>query len=125
MKVLIAGTRTFNKPFSGGKELYYFLRHDEVSEVVSGHSGNADLFGEDWAKARNIPVKIFEADWSKHGKAAGPIRNTEMAEYLEAGDKAVIFWDGESKGAKDMAKKAKQKIGENNILIVNYLEFAE
>ena len=34
----------------------------------------------------------FDTDWNKHGRAAGPIRNKQMAEY---GDALLIIWDGE------------------------------
>ena len=43
--------------------------------------------------------KIFTADWDKHGRAAGPIRNREMAEYA---DFLLAFWDGRSRGTKSM-----------------------
>jgi hypothetical protein len=51
-------------------------------------------------------VKVFEADWKKYGKSAGPIRNSEMADY---GDALIAFFNGESKGTLDMINKAKKK----------------
>lgn len=70
-----------------------------ITEVVSGTARGPDQMGEKWAIDRLIPVKRFPADWKKHGNAAGPIRNKEMAEYC---DMAIILWDGESKGTKNM-----------------------
>lgn len=46
-----------------------------------------------------IPVIHFPANWDKHGKSAGHIRNAEMAKYADA---LVAFWDGKSKGTKGM-----------------------
>lgn len=43
--------------------------------------------------------KEFPADWKAHGKAAGPIRNKQMAEYADA---LLLIWDGESKGSASM-----------------------
>lgn len=48
-----------------------------------------------WAASHGFDTTVFEADWDKHGRAAGPIRNKALvseAEYLMA------FWDGKSKG---------------------------
>lgn len=42
--------------------------------------------------------KVFEADWNKHGKAAGPIRNKEM---VSESDGLIAFWDGKSRGTKN------------------------
>jgi len=39
------------------------------------------------------------------GKAAGFIRNAEMAEYADA---LIAFWDGRSKGTKHMIDLAKK-----------------
>ena len=50
-------------------------------------------------------MKEFKADWVKYGKAAGPIRNEEMAKYADA---CIVFWDGKSPGAKSMIALAKK-----------------
>jgi hypothetical protein len=78
----------------------------EITEVVCGGASGVDLLGKDWAEKHKIPVKMFPADWDKNGKAAGPIRNAEMANYAEA---LVAVWDEYSKGTKDMIDKAKAK----------------
>ena len=44
------------------------------------------------------------ADWKRHGKGAGPLRNLEMA-LLDART-CLAFWDGESRGTLDMIKRA-------------------
>ncbi len=75
-----------------------------ITEVVSGGAAGADSDGEIWACELNIPVRRFAADWDKHGKAAGPIRNAEMADYAEA----LIAFPG-GKGTANMVKQAKKK----------------
>ena len=42
---------------------------------------------------------MFNADWNKHGRAAGPMRNKQMADYA---DVLIAVWDGQSKGTKNM-----------------------
>lgn len=85
----------------------------QINEVV--HGGNVespDVWGSRWAdNHQHIENNEFEADWDAHGRAAGPIRNSEMVEYLT--DKtdtdenvvAIAFWDGESTGTEDMISK--------------------
>ena len=76
-------------------------------EIVSGGSGNIDKLGERWAQFSGCEaVTVFPADWSKHGKAAGPIRNRQMAEYADA---LVLIWDGESRGSKNMLEEATKR----------------
>lgn len=58
-----------------------------------------DKDGEYYAKCNKIPVKQFPADWDQFGKAAGHIRNKQMAEYADA---LVAVWDGKSPGTKNM-----------------------
>lgn len=101
MKLLIAGSR--NYPWNGNflEKMSEFVElHGLPSEVVSGncHMG-PDKFGEAWASTHKIPIKLFPANWSFHGKAAGPIRNQAMADYC---DRAIVFWDGQSRGSKNM-----------------------
>lgn len=75
-------------------------------EIVCGEAKGADSLGKRYAKEHGCAIKSFPADWNKNGKAAGPIRNEEMAIYAEGGG-AVVFWDGESKGSLDMINRAK------------------
>ena len=51
-------------------------------------------------------LEKYPALWEKYGDAAGPKRNEQMAEIADA---VVVFWDGESKGSKNMIHCAKEK----------------
>lgn len=99
MKVIIAGSR--HMPFSMFHLIDEAVKKSnfQVTEVVCGLARGADMFGGKWAVNNSIPVKTFPANWDEHGKAAGPIRNQQMAEYADA--LIVFIWDG-SRGSKDM-----------------------
>lgn len=72
-----------------------------ISEVVSGKAPGVDTLGEIFAKENHIPIKEFPADWDRYGKAAGHMRNKQMANYT---DIAICLWDGKSPGTKSMIK---------------------
>ena len=102
MKLIIAGSRDITltcacRAVEGALEKTGWCH--AITEVVSGASGNVDKIGEFWAELMELPIKRFPADWDKHGKAAGPIRNRAMAEYADA---LIAVWDGESKGTANM-----------------------
>ncbi len=82
------------------------LSNSKDIEVISGTASGADTLGERYAKENGYKLTRFPADWNKHGKKAGYIRNCEMADYAEA---LIAFWDGESKGTKNMIEIAKSK----------------
>ena len=104
MKVIVAGSRegvTYEHVEAAIKESQF-----EITEVVSGTAKGADQFGEAWAIFRKIPIKRFPADWNRHGKSAGYLRNKQMAEY---GDALIAVHYKGSKGTQhmiDLAKKA-------------------
>lgn len=104
MKVIIAGSRTISDPL----DIRLAVRASGfvITEVVSGSARGADRLGEYWAEENHVPVKSFLADWAKHGKAAGAIRNLAMAEYADA---LIAVWDGASKGTAHMIKSARAK----------------
>lgn len=78
----------------------------KISEVVCGLAKGVDSSGEYAAKYElHVPIAYFPADWKKHGKAAGAIRNREMAEYAEA---LILVWDGTSKGSANMLRTARK-----------------
>ncbi|MAT51550.1 MAG: hypothetical protein CMK32_10245 [Porticoccaceae bacterium] len=104
MKTIIAGGRDY-KLTDEGRRMLDILR-PTITEVVSGKARGADSEGERWANENGIPVKGFPADWGAHGKAAGPIRNQQMADYAE---QLIAFWDGKSSGTRDMIRRAVAK----------------
>lgn len=73
----------------------------KVAVVLSGGAAGADLWGERWARVRGIPVERFPADWAKHGRAAGPMRNEQMARCADA---LALFPGG--RGTASMLSKA-------------------
>ena len=107
-KVIIAGGRDFNDvkllEDSVGRTLEVKLRTTPI-EIVCGRANGADTLGEVYALDRGIKLKYFPADWDKHGKKAGYLRNEQMAKYADA---LIAFWDGKSKGTDSMIKLAKK-----------------
>jgi hypothetical protein len=77
-----------------------------IQEVVSGTARGVDKLGEGYAIKHCIPLTRFPANWDKHGKSAGYIRNSQMADYA---DSLIALWDGKSKGTKHMIDDAKKK----------------
>jgi len=106
MKVVIAGTRTFNDYEMLKKACDFLLQSQDEIEIVSGAANGADKLGERYAAEMGYPIKKFPADWEGKGKRAGFIRNSEMAEYADA---VIVFWDGLSRGSEMMIKLAKEK----------------
>lgn len=110
MKVIIAGPRdvhgaeSFNLVRRAIIDSNWFL---EITEIVHGGATGIDTAAGVVAASLTTPwpVRVFNADWSKHGRAAGPIRNAEMARYA---DRLIAVWDGESRGTKNMINTAKK-----------------
>ncbi len=80
----------------------------DVIEIVSGHCEGADQLGELYAKKHDLLCKVFPAQWKKYGKAAGPIRNSEMVKYASEAEMSVVvaFRSPRTKGTNDTVKKA-------------------
>jgi hypothetical protein len=72
--------------------------------LIHGAARGADSLAEEWGLQNGVYPKPFPADWQKHGRKAGPIRNAEMLK--EKPDLVIAFPGG--KGTADMVKRAKQ-----------------
>lgn len=105
MKTIIAGTRTATIT-AVVMAIVQCPWSEEITEVVHGGAPGADRWGKRWANSRKLPITEYPADWKQHGRAAGPIRNGEMANYADA---LVLVWDGKSRGSRDMLEKAQAK----------------
>ena len=103
MKVIIAGGRTFQDFDLLCEKVDKILSRQDEIEIVSGTARGADKLGERYADERGYKIARFPADWSNNGKAAGFIRNEDMARYSNA---LIAFWDGKSRGTKHMIDTA-------------------
>lgn len=61
---------------------------EAVDVVIEGEAPGADTLARQWADSMGIPVEKYPAQWDKYGKAAGPIRNTQM---LVEGKPDLVF----------------------------------
>lgn len=104
MKVIVAGSRSINNSvlvdgiLTGASTIF------TINEVVTGGARGVDRIAERWAYDNRIPCKVFYADWDKHGRAAGIIRNTEMVDYADA---LIAIWNSSSRGTADIIGRAK------------------
>jgi hypothetical protein len=109
MKIIIAGCRDYMnyKVVRSVCDFYLsgLIERGEDIEIVTGGARGVDALGKNFATVRELPHKEFKANWTLHGRAGGPIRNKEMAEYADA---LIAFWDGKSKGTENMIKLAKE-----------------
>ncbi len=108
-RVIIAGTRDFSDYQLLRDKCDAILsskRQDSNIIVVSGTARGADRLGERYARERGYEIRQFPADWLNDEKKAGPIRNAKMADNADA---LIAFWDGQSRGTKNMIETAKRK----------------
>lgn len=76
--------------------------------VIHGGARGADQIAHRWATATEmgVSVEVHPADWDRHGKAAGFIRNQQM---VDAGaDVCLAFPLGESPGTRHCMKAAEK-----------------
>lgn len=104
-KVIIAGCRDFDDYELLKEKCDDFLQDEKKEDVIiiSGHASGADALGERYAQERGFQLETYPADWKAHGRAAGSIRNARMASAANA---LIAFWDGKSRGTKNMIETA-------------------
>lgn len=94
---------------TGGRD---FKDEDLVLRVLDGinekgiyHVGCCPT-GVDKIVRENYTHVEYKADWTKHGKAAGPIRNKEMIDHAAKLDGILLAFPG-GKGTADCIRQAK------------------
>jgi hypothetical protein len=74
-----------------------------IGEIIHGAAAGADTLAGDWAAERGVPVRLFRANWEKHGRAAGPIRNRQM---LDEGKPEIVIAFPGGCGTRNMVRQA-------------------
>ena len=104
-RVAITGGRSFNDRTFLFTTLDRIHAAKGITEIIHGGARGADSLGGIWAKQAGIKVTVFPADWNKHGKRAGILRNLEMIN--ERPDYVVAFPGG--RGTAHMRETSKAK----------------
>lgn len=73
------------------------------SLVIHGAARGADQLAQHWCDYNHVDFLQFPADWKRHGKAAGPLRNAKMLRYGKPG--LVVAFPG-GRGTANMVKLA-------------------
>lgn len=104
-RLLVCGDRNFTDL----KAIREVIEEIQPEVVIHGACRGADLLAKKVAVELGIIEWSYPADWSQFGKAAGPIRNTQMLRDGKP-DLVIAFHDDleNSKGTKDMVKQAKK-----------------
>lgn len=90
MKIIVTGGRNYQN----STKLKEVLDSLNPSLIIQGGATGADSLAVTYALENNLPIKTYNADWEKHGRAAGPIRNNIM--ILENQDATVVAFPGGS-----------------------------
>lgn len=101
MKLIVAGGRDYKPTLPDQEALKDLIEMYDVQTIVSGGANGADRFGESVAEELGLNIHRFLPDWTQYGKAAGPIRNRQMAEYADA----VVLLKG-GRGTQSMYNEA-------------------
>lgn len=112
-RVIIAGSREFSGYEKLKENCDRILREKLEDEdchviIVCGHARGADTLGEQYAMERSLDLDAHPADWKQYGRAAGMIRNREMANVANA--LIAFLQEGAlNKGTHNMVKLAQKK----------------
>jgi hypothetical protein len=87
VRVLVTGGRGYRHAWRVFEELGRVLEEDCEGVlarlcVVQGGASGADAHAQEWARSQGVCSVTFEANWTKLGDVAGPIRNRWMFKFM-------------------------------------------
>jgi len=102
-RALVCGGRDYNDRERVARILDAAVERLGVKAIIHGCARGADFEAKRWAMLREFPAVEFRADWTRHRKAAGIIRNQQMLD--EGKPDLVIAFPGGA-GTADMVQRA-------------------
>lgn len=107
MKILVCGGREWDRAV---RVLVYkmldrvYLKQNGNIEIIDGDAPGVDTYASEWAGERGVNLTRFPANWHKHGRAAGPIRNKQM---LDEGKPDLVLAFPGGRGTTNMVEQAR------------------
>ena len=114
LRIIICGGRHFDDYRTLEAVVNKKLEEDGILptevEIVSGHCQGADVLGERYAKEYGCSLRVYPADWTKYGRAAGAIRNKQMVDYIVPFENRLViaFVNENTHGTKNTISQAKK-----------------
>lgn len=106
MRVLVCGGRDYDDIDHIWNMLYELeALYGTFDVVIHGCATGTDSQAMLWAQCSGRKHAQFQADWNKHGRAAGPIRNQRMIDEGKP-DQVIAFPGG--RGTADMIRRARK-----------------
>lgn len=78
MRLLVCGSRDFPNSVDVHEAIVAQHNATPLSCIIEGGAAGADTFAASTARTLGIDLITVKADWTAHGKSAGPLRNTKM-----------------------------------------------
>lgn len=108
MTIIVTGGRHYDND----RHVYRVLDEVNPETVIEGGASGADALSREWCQDRMRECITRNADWIRHGYAAGPIRNENMAKELieiepNEDDRLCIAFPGD-RGTKSMIRFARK-----------------
>lgn len=103
--VLVTGSRDWTDEATIRHELQCIQDDNLNCKLVHGAARGADSIAAKIASEMGWLIEAYPADWQKHGKKAGPIRNQVMLD-LGMPDMVLAFPLPQSIGTFDMIRRA-------------------
>jgi len=107
MNLAIVGSRDMTQSTLFNEVMAKYVKNHGLPKcIISGGAKGADAFAKQYAIKNNIPYLEMAPNWRKYGKAAGPMRNTDIiaqAEYV------ISFPSHFGSGTQDSINKAQDR----------------
>lgn len=118
MKMLVAGSRTIQNVGLVRQWMNaMWIEFGPIDLTITGGAKGVDSIAESLARKAEVSGLVIHADWKKHGRRAGYVRNVEMLKELEDGDLVLVIMENDSPGSKMMLEIALGRGGLNVVLI--------
>ena len=105
MNIMIVGSRAIDNYDFVKENVDQYIKEKNIEDkitIISGGARGVDSLAESYAEEKGYDFKCFPANWGQFGRAAGPIRNRKMVNYIKKhGGVCLVFWNGKSTGSKE------------------------
>ena len=115
MTVIVCGGRNYHDRDTVFHSLsIHHSYYTQITLLVHGDATGADSLAQEWADMEGVQTAKHPADWKKHGRSAGMIRNKEMLDCHNP-DMVIAFPGGPgTEGMKKLAARRGIRVIECN-----------